>query len=176
MGKTSVENCRRSALATPTARPQFFPLKNMARPATAKTRNFTSRSLSSLRRVQPDSNLRKTPSPPAFSSGHLLGTGRNASRRSGIDGDAKKAATAEFTDYGDERFAWFWKAGHDWIPDFDNGGSGMITLQLMLMQCDGKRIQLLPAWPAGWNGGFQTARALRDNRGRPCGKGQSYEI
>jgi len=27
----------------------------------------------------------------------------------GLTGDAKKAATAEFTDYGDERFAWFGK-------------------------------------------------------------------
>ncbi len=37
----------------------------------------------------------------------------------------------------------------------DNGGSGMITLQLMLMQCDGKRIQLLPAWPADWVADFK---------------------
>ncbi len=73
----------------------------------------------------------------------------------GLTGDAKKAATAEFTDYGDQRFPWFWKAGHDWIPDLDNGGSGMITLQLMLMQCDGKRIQLLPAWPADWTADFK---------------------
>jgi hypothetical protein len=27
----------------------------------------------------------------------------------------------------------------------------MITLQEMLMQCDGKRIQLLPAWPKDWS-------------------------
>ena len=31
----------------------------------------------------------------------------------------------------------------------------MITLQLMLMQCDGKRIQLLPAWPADWTTDFK---------------------
>jgi alpha-L-fucosidase 2 len=73
----------------------------------------------------------------------------------GLTDVAKKAAIAEFTDYGDERFPWFWKAGHDWIPDFDNGGSGMITLQLMLMQCDGKRIQLLPAWPKDWTADFK---------------------
>jgi hypothetical protein len=73
----------------------------------------------------------------------------------GLTRDAKKAATAEFTDYGEQRFPWFWKAGHDWIPDLDNGGSGMITLQLMLMQCDGKRIQLLPAWPADWTADFK---------------------
>jgi alpha-L-fucosidase 2 len=73
----------------------------------------------------------------------------------GLTSDAKKAATAEFTDYGDERFPWFWNGGHDWIPDLDNGGSGMITLQLMLMQCDGKRIQLAPAWPDDWTADFK---------------------
>jgi hypothetical protein len=73
----------------------------------------------------------------------------------GLTSVAKRAAIAEFTDYGDELFPWFWKAGHDWIPDLDNGGSGMITLQLMLMQCDGKRIQLLPAWPDDWTADFK---------------------
>ena len=68
---------------------------------------------------------------------------------------AKKAAIAEFTDYGDQRFPWFWRPGSDWIPDLDNGGSGMITLQNMLMQNDGKRIQLLPAWPADWTADFK---------------------
>jgi alpha-L-fucosidase 2 len=72
----------------------------------------------------------------------------------GLTETAKKAAIDEFTDFGDQRFQWFWKAGHDWIPDLDNGGAGMITLQLMLMQTDGKRIQLLPAWPADWTADF----------------------
>jgi alpha-L-fucosidase 2 len=73
----------------------------------------------------------------------------------GLTAVAKKAAIAEFTDYGSQRFGWFWKAANDWIPDLDNGGSGMITLQLMLMQCDGKRIQLLPAWPNDWTADFR---------------------
>jgi alpha-L-fucosidase 2 len=73
----------------------------------------------------------------------------------GLTDPAKEAVVAEFTDYGDQRFPWFWKAGHDWIPDLDNGGSGMVALQLMLMQCDGKRIQLLPAWPADWVADFK---------------------
>ncbi|HTB85412.1 MAG TPA: DUF5703 domain-containing protein [Candidatus Sulfotelmatobacter sp.] len=73
----------------------------------------------------------------------------------GLTGEAKKAVTSEFTDYGDERFPWFWKAGGDWIPDLDNGGSGMITLQNMLMQCDGRRIRLLPAWPGDWSADFK---------------------
>lgn len=73
----------------------------------------------------------------------------------GITDVARKAVEKEFTNYGDERFPWFWKAGHDWIPDLDNGGTGMITLQLMLMQCDGRRIQLLPAWPRDWSADFK---------------------
>ena len=73
----------------------------------------------------------------------------------GLTSEAQKAAVAEFTDYGDERFRWFWKAGHDWIPDLDNGGTGMMTLQLMLMQTDGKKILLLPAWPKEWAADFK---------------------
>ncbi|QKJ30763.1 hypothetical protein HQ865_13710 [Mucilaginibacter mali] len=73
----------------------------------------------------------------------------------GLTSIAQKAAIAEFNNYGDQRFKWFWKPGHDWIPDLDNGGDGMITLQNMLMQCDDKRIQLLPAWPADWTADFK---------------------
>jgi len=68
---------------------------------------------------------------------------------------AQKAAIDEFTNFGDQRFQWFWKAGHDWIPDFDNGGTGMMTLELMIMQTDGRRIQLLPAWPKDWTAEFK---------------------
>lgn len=73
----------------------------------------------------------------------------------GLTEVARKAAVAEFTDYGNQRFRWFWKAGHDWIPDLDNGGSGMITLQEMVMQTDGRKILLLPAWPADWTADFK---------------------
>jgi len=73
----------------------------------------------------------------------------------GLTADAQKAAIHEFTSYGNQRFAWFWSKNNDWIPDVDNGGSGMITLQHMLMQCDGRRIQLLPAWPLDWTADFK---------------------
>ncbi len=73
----------------------------------------------------------------------------------GLTAIAARAAISEFTNHGNQRFPWFWRPAHDWIPDLDNGGSGMITLQLMLMQCDGKRIQLLPAWPADWTADFK---------------------
>lgn len=73
----------------------------------------------------------------------------------GLTDEARKAVVSEFANYGDQRFSWFWKPAHDWIPDLDNGGSGMITLQNMLMQCDGKQIILLPAWPKNWTADFK---------------------
>ena len=73
----------------------------------------------------------------------------------GLTEEARRAAIAEFTDYGNQRFKWFWKPGHDWIPDLDNGGDGMITLEEMLMQTDGRKILLLPAWPKDWTADFK---------------------
>jgi len=73
----------------------------------------------------------------------------------GLTDEAKKVAVQEFTSYGNQQFRWFWSKNSDWIPDMDNGGSGMMTLQLMLVQCDGRRIQLLPAWPEGWTADFK---------------------
>jgi hypothetical protein len=73
----------------------------------------------------------------------------------GLTDVAQQAAVAAFTNYGDQRFKWFWKPAHDWIPDLDNGGDGMIALQAMLMQTDGRRIQLTPAWPAAWTADFK---------------------
>lgn len=45
------------------------------------------------------------------------------------------------------RFPAFWGPGFDWVPDHNWGGSGMIGMQEMLMQTDGKRILLFSAWP-----------------------------
>lgn len=73
----------------------------------------------------------------------------------GLTPVAKKAAIAEFTNYGDQRFKWFWRPDHDWIPDLDNGGDGMITLQNMVMQTEGKKILITPAWPQDWTADFK---------------------
>jgi hypothetical protein len=73
----------------------------------------------------------------------------------GLTDEARKVAVEEDTSYGNQRFPWFWSKNSDWIPDMDNGGAGMMTLQLMLMQCDGKRIQVLPAWPDDWIADFK---------------------
>jgi hypothetical protein len=40
-------------------------------------------------------------------------------------------------------------------PDMDHGGVAMTALQEMLMQTDGRRILLGPAWPAEWNCDFK---------------------
>jgi len=48
------------------------------------------------------------------------------------------------------KFPAFWATGHDYAPDEDNGGNGENGLQKMLMQTDGKKIMLLPAWPKEW--------------------------
>ncbi|HXB32774.1 MAG TPA: DUF5703 domain-containing protein [Puia sp.] len=53
------------------------------------------------------------------------------------------------------KFPAFWAAGHDYLPDEDNGGNGENGLQQMLLQADGKKLLLLPAWPAGWDADFK---------------------
>jgi len=57
--------------------------------------------------------------------------------------------------HGGSRFPAFWGPNFDWVPDQDHGSVSMIALQRMLMQCDGERILLLPAWPREWNVDFQ---------------------
>lgn len=49
---------------------------------------------------------------------------------------------------GPFRFPAFWGPGFDWAPDHNWGGSGMIALQDMLLQCQGGKILLFPSWPA----------------------------
>jgi len=72
-----------------------------------------------------------------------------------LPASAQLAVVNEFAHYGAQHFQWFGKAGHGWIPDFDNDGTGMPLLELKLMQCESNRIQ--PLSPAkGWGGGFYT--------------------
>lgn len=55
----------------------------------------------------------------------------------------------------ERRFPTFWGPGHDWVPDHNWGGSGMIGLQEMLMQTVDEKIYLFPAWPANWDVTFK---------------------
>jgi hypothetical protein len=55
----------------------------------------------------------------------------------------------------ERRFPTFWGPGHDWVPDHNWGGSGMIGLQEMLMQTVDDKIYLFPAWPKDWDVNFK---------------------
>lgn len=74
--------------------------------------------------------------------------------RLGLTNEAAKLTTAKLKDSG-RRFPAFWGPGFDWTPDHNWGGSGMIGLQEMLMQADGKKIYLFPAWPKDWDVHFK---------------------
>ncbi len=66
--------------------------------------------------------------------------------RLGLTDEAWRLTSLKLQNSG-RRFPAFWGPGFDWVPDHNWGGSGMIGLQEMLMQVDGKRILLFPAWP-----------------------------
>ncbi|MCH7226095.1 DUF5703 domain-containing protein [Haloferula sp. A504] len=53
------------------------------------------------------------------------------------------------------RFPGFYGPNYDWTPDQDQIGVFQIALQRMLMQCEGDRILLLPAWPEEWDVHFK---------------------
>lgn len=59
------------------------------------------------------------------------------------------------------RFPAMWSAGSDWMPDQDHGGVMMTTLQRMLVQYEGDKIVVMPAWPKNWDASFKL-RAPRD--------------
>lgn len=57
--------------------------------------------------------------------------------------------------HSSSRFPAFWNSSYDWIPDIDHGGNLLLSLQLMLMQTEGAKITMLPAWPKEWNVDFK---------------------
>jgi hypothetical protein len=74
--------------------------------------------------------------------------------RLGLTDEAAKLAITKLKDSG-RKFPAFWGPGFDWTPDHNWGGSGMVGLQEMLLQTDGKKIYLLPAWPKTWDVHFK---------------------
>jgi hypothetical protein len=48
-----------------------------------------------------------------------------------------------------------WGPNFDWMPDQNHGGNLLNTAQLMLMQADGRKILLFPAWPKDWDVDFK---------------------
>ncbi|MBD2722136.1 DUF5703 domain-containing protein [Hymenobacter armeniacus] len=74
--------------------------------------------------------------------------------RLGLIAEAAELTVKKLQDSG-RRFPAFWGPGYDWAPDHNWGGSGMIGLQEMLLQTDGRKIILLPAWPRNWDVHFK---------------------
>jgi hypothetical protein len=74
--------------------------------------------------------------------------------RLGLTKEALELTTLKLKD-SDRRFPAFWGPGFDWVPDHNWGGSGMIGLQEMLLQTDGKILYLFPAWPKEWDVRFK---------------------
>ena len=87
----------------------------------------------------------------------------------GLTEEARDLTLRKFAD-GPHRFPTFWGPGYDWTPDHNWGGTALIGLQEMLLQTDGDRIMLFPAWPADWDvhfrlhaaGGVTVEATLRD--------------
>ncbi len=74
----------------------------------------------------------------------------------GLANEAQRDVTATLTNKEPRmKFPAFWEKGHDYAPDADNGGNGQHALQLMLLQSEGKKITLLPAWPKEWEADFK---------------------
>lgn len=74
--------------------------------------------------------------------------------RLGLTDEAAELTIGKLGD-APRRFPTWWGPGHDWVPDHNWGGSGMIALQEMLMQTVGEKIYLLPAWPKEWDVDFK---------------------
>lgn len=74
--------------------------------------------------------------------------------RMGMTKEAAEYNTRKLQD-SRRRYPTFWGPGHDWVPDHNWGGSGMIGLQEMLMQTIGDQILLFPAWPLDWDVDFK---------------------
>lgn len=74
--------------------------------------------------------------------------------RLGLADEALRVARLKLAD-GPLRFPAFWGPGHDWTPDHNWGGSGMIGVQEMLLQEVDGRLHILPAWPDGLDVDFR---------------------
>ena len=74
----------------------------------------------------------------------------------GLTDEAKRDVVANFNgQHPNFRFPAILGPNFDWIPDHDHGGVAMIALQRMLLQTEGRRILLLPAWPNDWDVSFK---------------------
>lgn len=66
--------------------------------------------------------------------------------RLGLVEEARRVMRLKLGD-GALRFPAFWGPGHDWTPDHNWGGSGMVGVQEMLLQEWDDELHILPCWP-----------------------------
>jgi len=64
------------------------------------------------------------------------------------------AARATIVNSG-HRFPVMWGPNFDWIPDQDHGNNILTTMQRMVLQADGNKLYVMPAWPKNWNVTFK---------------------
>ena len=74
----------------------------------------------------------------------------------GLAAEARQRVASRFasTNPG-SRFPAFWGPNFDWIPDQDHGCNGVMALQTMLLQWDGAKMLIFPAWPKAWDVEFR---------------------
>jgi len=74
----------------------------------------------------------------------------------GLTKEAKEGAhfNSLFIEPG-QKFPAFWSRDNSYVPGQENGGNLENTLQKMILQTNGKKILLLPAWPKEWTANFK---------------------
>ena len=71
------------------------------------------------------------------------------------DQAATQVAKRAMQRHKQQRFIAMWGPGYDATPDTDHGANLMTTVQYMLLQTDGGKIRILPAWPKNWDVSFR---------------------
>ena len=91
-----------------------------------------------------------------------LGLAREAARLASIDFNDQFihwcenfAPNTPFPNRPHARFPAFWECKMDGTPDNDHGANSVNAVQSMLLQSNGKKIYLLPAWPEDWDVSFK---------------------
>ncbi len=80
----------------------------------------------------------------------------------GMTRQAAEYVAARFANkHHGSRFPVFWGPNFDWIPDQDHGGNAIMAVQTMLLQTEGRKILLFPAWPKAWDVAFKLHAPFR---------------
>lgn len=74
----------------------------------------------------------------------------------GLGAEAGNGLAKRMADWNkDFRFPAYGGPNNDELPDMDHGGVGQQALQYMILQSDGDKIYLFPAWPPTWDVEFK---------------------